>query len=66
MVGGRTERWMQATRNRQVFILLPNNHRISELIVTYEHKESGHLEIASTIARVRSKYWIIEGCWLKD
>ena len=59
VVGGRTERWMEATWNKQEFILLPRGHRISELIVLYEHKESGHLAIASTVARIRSKYWII-------
>ena len=32
VVGGRAERWMQATWNRQEFILLPHNHRFSQLI----------------------------------
>ena len=59
VVGGRTERWMEATWNKQEFLLLPSNHRISELIVLYEHKESGHLAVASTVARIRCKYWII-------
>ena len=59
MVGGRTERWMQATWNRQKFILLPKNHRISELIARYEHGAGGHLGVESTIAKIRSKYWII-------
>ena len=31
MVGGRTERWMQDTWNRQVFVLLPYASRVSLL-----------------------------------
>ena len=59
VVGGRTERWMEATWNKQNFVLLPQNHRFSELIVREEHKKSGHLGCAPTISRIRSKYWII-------
>ena len=59
VVGGRTERWMQATWNRQKFILLPNNHHIAELIARHEHQIGGHLGVESTIAKIRSKYWII-------
>ena len=59
VVGGRTERWMQATWNRQRFILLPKDHLISTLIIRYEHKRAGHLGVDSTKARVRSTFWII-------
>ena len=59
VVGGRTERWMEATWNMQKFILLPKDHRISRLIAEQEHVDSGHLAAESTIARIRAKYWII-------
>ena len=59
VVGGRTERWMESTWNQQKFILLPKNHYLSRLIVEEEHNHIGHLAAESTIARVRSKYWII-------
>ena len=59
VVGGRTERWMQATWNQQKFILLPKNHAISRLIMWYEHVKGGHLGVAASIAKVRSIYWIL-------
>ena len=51
VVGGRAERWMQSTWNRQEFVLLPHNHRFSR-------RRSGHLGVAATVARIRSRFWI--------
>ena len=59
VVGGRTERWMEATWNRQNFILLPNEHKLSRLIAVDEHFKGGHLGCAATVSRIRSKYWIV-------
>ena len=59
VVGGRVERWNEATWNQQQFILLPATHRLSYLIAEWEHRRSGHLGLASTDAKTRSKYWII-------
>ena len=59
VVGGRTERWMQATWNRQRFTLLPKDHPISMLIARYEHMKGGHLGVNPSIAKVRSRFWII-------
>ena len=59
VVGGRTERWMEATWNRKCFVLLPKEHRLSYLIALYEHNAIGHLGTESTIAKIRSKYWIV-------
>ena len=59
MVGGRTERWMSSTWNRQKFILLPKQSHISKLIADYEHKQGGCLGLLSSISKIRSKYWII-------
>ena len=59
VVGGRTERWMDATWNRQRFILLPADHRLAYLIVLYEHQKSGHHGVAATISQVRARYWIL-------
>ena len=58
-VGGRVERWMQATWNRQRFILLPKDHPISHLIMWYEHAKGGHLGVSASVDKVRSKYWIL-------
>ena len=59
VVGGRTERWMQATWNRQKFILLPKEHALSWLIARYCHESGGHLGILASVAKVRATYWII-------
>ena len=59
VVIGRTERWMEATWNNQYFILLPKKHRLSYLIALHEHQSIGHLGTESTVAVIRSKYWIM-------
>ena len=59
VVGGHTERWMASTWNRQEFILLPNDYRFSYLVAVSERQQIGHLGVGSTIARIRSKFWII-------
>ena len=59
VVGGRTERWMASTWNRQEFVLLPFEHRFAFLISEKEHQLGGHLGVAATIARIRLRYWII-------
>ena len=56
---GGTERWTEDTWNKQKFILLPSDHKVSELIIRCEHDKTGHLGVAATIAMIRSKYWII-------
>ena len=59
VVGGRTERWLGCTWNQQQFVLLPKDSQISRLIARYEHQSGGHLGLAASISKVRSKYWII-------
>ena len=59
VVGGRTERWMEGTWNRQFFVLLPKNHHISLLVVRREHACMGHLGRGETISRICSTYWIL-------
>ena len=54
VVGGRTERWQGATWNRQRFILLPKDHKLSKLIANKKHNENGHLAVAAT-GRTNSK-----------
>ena len=60
VVGGRTERWLEAaTWNRSHFILLLKEHKPSHLIALHEHESIGHLATEATIAKIRSKFWII-------
>ena len=58
-VGGRTERWMGFNWNRQSFILLPANHKYSQLLALHKHEMGGHKGVSATISQIRSKYWII-------
>ena len=59
VVSGRTERWMESSWNKNSFILLPKEHRLSYLIALHEHQAIGHLGTDSTVAVIRSKYWIV-------
>ena len=59
VVGGRAERWLCSTWNREKFILLPAKHNFSWLIAEKAHIDSGHLAVEATIARIRTKYWVI-------
>ena len=60
VVGGRAERWMLETWNKQSFILLPYKHHFSWLVAEHKHRELGHLGVSATIAGIRSKFWIIK------
>ena len=59
VVGGRAERWICSTWNREKFILLPAKHYFSRLVAEKAHVDSGHLALEATIARIRTKYWIV-------
>ena len=59
VVGGRAEKWLYSTWNKEKFVLLPAKHRLSWLIAERSHRESGHLGVESTVAMIRSKYWIV-------
>ena len=58
-VGGCAERWMASTWNRQKFVLLPNDSQVSYLIAKDMHERGGCLGVASSISKVRSRYWVI-------
>ena len=60
MAGGRCERWNEATWNKQEFILLPYDHRLSYLIAEHAHRKGGHKGITSTVAMIRREYWIVK------
>ena len=44
---------------RLKFILHPKEHPMSKMIAQYEHDVGGHLGVEATIAKIRSKYWIL-------
>ena len=59
VVDGRTERWMAIIWNKQEWCLLPVVHCLLYLVVITKYHLCGHLAENATIARIKSKYWII-------
>ena len=59
VVGGRGERWLESTWNKQSFILLPISHYLSILIVRNAHEKGGHLGVSATVSKVRGRFWVI-------
>lgn len=42
-------------------IVLPTNHKFTQLIITYEHKRTLHSGTQCTLSHVRQKYWPLNG-----
>jgi len=57
-VGGRSQRWVEMSYNKQELILLPYEHRFSKLYAEHIHQK-GHLGVLSTASKIRSTFWII-------
>lgn len=57
-MGGRIERWVQMSYNEKEVVLLPYKHCLSRLYTMYIHNK-GHYGVATTVAKVRSRFWII-------
>ena len=58
-VGGRVDKALVSYEMKHP-ALLPKEHRISLLITSHVHKH-GHSGVATTTAKVRQKYWILQG-----
>ena len=58
-VGGRIDQALVSYDNKHP-VLLPRNHHASHLITQHMH-EYGHTGVATTMAKVRRRYWIIRG-----
>lgn len=56
-VGGRADKALVSYETRHP-VLLPRDHRISRLIVQHAH-QFGHPGVAATVAKTRTKYWIV-------
>ena len=59
VASGRAGRWMEATWNKQAYILLPSDHPLSKLIADHEHKKAGHCGVAAAVAQIRAKHWVL-------
>lgn len=42
-------------------ILVPKNHRLTELIVQRCHREVHHGGVRATLSRLRTKFWVVKG-----
>ena len=58
IVGGRVERWVQMSYNKNEVILLPYNCRFSRLYAEHVHNQ-GHYGVSTTASKIRSRFWII-------
>ena len=58
VVGGRAERWLQMSFQHQPLLLLSYGHEFSRLYVRFIH-EIAHLGVASTVSKVRLRFWIV-------
>ncbi|XP_068748959.1 uncharacterized protein [Montipora capricornis] len=56
-VGGRADKALVSYETRHP-VLLPGDHQISRLIVQHAH-QFGHPGVATTVAKTRTKYWIV-------
>ena len=61
-VGGRAQNLMTSYESKHP-VLLPSNHHVSFLITRHMH-ELGHHGVATTIAKTRRRFWILQGARL--
>ena len=47
--------------NAKYPIIIPKEHRLTELIVQQCHKEIHHCGVRATLNRLRTKYWVVKG-----
>ena len=59
VVGSRIDKWVEMTAYHEEPILLPYNHRFTFLYARFVH-EMSHPGVATTMAKVRLKYWVVD------
>lgn len=60
-VGGRLRRSKCIEEEAKHPALLPNKHKVSQLIIEDNHRKLGHAGRSHVLASVRSRYWITKG-----
>ncbi|XP_029162386.1 uncharacterized protein LOC114936252 [Nylanderia fulva] len=60
-VGGRLEK-SQLGYDARHPILLPKNHRLTQLVIKKEHTRNLHAGLQGTMAAVRQKFWLLSVC----
>lgn len=59
-VGGRLEH-ANLSNSQKHPMILPNNHKLSELLIEQAHKQTLHGGARLTLGHLRNKYWILGG-----
>ncbi|XP_068229430.1 uncharacterized protein [Palaemon carinicauda] len=57
VVGQRISKWLKENWNREDYMLLPANHPVTRLYITYVHGVD-HAGIETTLAKLQRKFWI--------
>ena len=58
VVGARAQKWVAITEDHNEPILIPYNHRFTRIYAEFIHNIS-HSGVATTMTKIRLKYWII-------
>ena len=56
-VGKRISKWLKQNWNQDCFVLLPNNHPFTTLLIQKLHKQN-HGGVENTLARLQTKFWV--------
>ena len=59
VVGSRIDKWVEMTLYHEEPVLLPYDHRFTFLYARFIH-EIGHSGVATTMAKIRLRYWVID------
>lgn len=60
-LGGRIRRVPDVAETSRFPAILPNKHRLTELIVQHYHEKFAHAFQEAVLAATRQKFWIIHG-----
>ena len=59
-VGGRLRLFETIHRVKHP-IIMPKDHKVTDLIIAHVHAKVGHVGVEQTLAEVRQEYWIVHG-----
>ena len=58
VIGGRADRWVEISSNKQELPILPIDHRFSYTYLLYMHNRT-HLGVDADVSKIRATFWII-------
>ena len=60
-VGRRLSR-LNISHEAKYNMILPKDHKVTDLIITHFHTKNGHAGVEHTLAELRQEYWVVHGC----